>query len=109
MYPSVGSAPRTPCFSCIEKPRTRHGTPDVASLGLKGQDQLPCPAASAHPIASQDTSGLLGPQGTLLAKGQLLVHQDSLGLLCRAASQRVGPHQVLVHGVQGFKPAEGDG
>ena len=58
----------------------------MASLELvEGEDHLPQTAGNAVPNAPQDTVGLLGHKSTLLAHGQLVVHQDPHILLCRAA------------------------
>jgi len=45
----------------------------------------------------QDPIGLLGNQGTLLARGQPVVHQDTQVPLHRAALQQVRPKPVLMH------------
>jgi len=41
------------------------------------EENLPRPAAHTPPNASQDPIGLLGSQGTLLAHGHPVVHQDT--------------------------------
>ena len=88
----AGPSPAVPCLSWTGEPRTGHSTPDVASPGQsRGEDHLPWPAGHAPPNAPQDPTGLLGHQGTLLAHGQLAVHQNSQVLLHRAAFQQVSP------------------
>ncbi|GAB0178988.1 transmembrane protein 255B [Grus japonensis] len=57
----------------------------------EGEDNLPRPAGHALLNAAQDTIGLPGHEGTLLAHGELVVHQDSQVLLHSAASQQVNP------------------
>ena len=42
-----------------------------------GQDDFPCPAHHTIPDPSQDTTGLLGHLGTLLAHIQSTVHQNT--------------------------------
>jgi len=45
-------------------------------------------------------------EGTLQARGQLLIHQDSEGLLCQIAFQPVGPWPILlceIISLQGLK------
>ena len=66
---------------------------------VEGKENLPRPAGHTPPNASQDTIGLLGSQGTLLAHGQPVVHQDTQVPLHKAALQQVCPKPVLVHGV----------
>jgi len=44
----------------------------------EGKENLPRPAGHTLLHALQDPIGLLGNQGTLLAHGQLVVHQDTL-------------------------------
>jgi len=50
---------------------------------VNGEDHLPRPAAQVVFGERQDTTGLLGHRGTLLAHGQSVVHQDALILLYR--------------------------
>lgn len=44
-------------------------------------------------------AGLLVPKGTVLAHGQLLVHQDPQVALHGTAFHQVSPQPILVHGV----------
>ena len=66
---------------------------------VEGKENLPRPAAHTPPNASQDPIGFLGSQGTLLAHGQPVIHQDTQVALHRAALQQVHPDPVLMHGV----------
>jgi len=88
--------PRSPILIFLEL-----GSPELdAALqmgpsqgSVEGQENLPHPAAHTPPHAPQDPIGLLGSQGTLLAHGQLVIHQHSQSL-------STGQSQpVLVHGV----------
>ncbi|PKU30613.1 rna-directed dna polymerase from mobile element jockey-like [Limosa lapponica baueri] len=54
----------------------------------EGQDDPPPPAGHTLPDAPQETIGLLGHKGTLLAHGHLVVHQDSQVFFLRAALQQ---------------------
>jgi len=58
---------------------------------VEGKENLPRPACHTLLDARQDTTGLLGIQGTLLAHGQPVVHQHSQVPLHRAALQQVPP------------------
>ena len=44
---------------------------------VEGKENLPRPAGHTLLDAPQDAIGLLGNQGTLLAHGQPVVHQDT--------------------------------
>jgi len=66
---------------------------------VEGEGESPRPAGHTPPNAPQDAIGLLGSQSTLLARGHIVVHQDSQVPLRRAALQQVSPKLVLVHGV----------
>ena len=57
----------------------------------EGEENLPHPAAHTPPHAPQDPIGLLGSQGTLLAHGHPVVHQDTQVPLRRAALQQFRP------------------
>ncbi|XP_050567062.1 uncharacterized protein LOC118250829 [Cygnus atratus] len=70
LWPSAGLFPGDPCLFCTGELRTGHSTP--GSLGL------------------------LGHEGTLLAHGQPVVHQDPQVLLLRAPLQQVIPQPVLI-------------
>ena len=65
----------------------------------EGEENLPRPAAHPPRDAPQDPIGLLGTQGTLLAHGQPIVHQDTQVPLRRPALQQVVPKPLLMHGV----------
>jgi len=52
---------------------------------VEGEENLPQPAGHTPPNAPQETIGLLGSQGTLLAHGSLVVPQHSQVPLRRAA------------------------
>jgi len=64
---------------------------------VEGEENLPRPAGHSLLKASQDPIGLLGNKGTLLARGSLVIHQDTQVPLCRAAFQQVSPELVLVY------------
>ena len=66
---------------------------------VEGEKNLPRPAGHIPVDAPQDAIGLLGSQGTLLAHGQLVIHQDTQVPLHRAALQYVRSKPALVHGV----------
>jgi len=66
---------------------------------VEGEKNLPRPAGHTLLNAPQETIGLLGNQGTLLAHGQLVIHQDTHFHLHRAAFHQVSPEPILVHGV----------
>jgi len=66
---------------------------------VEGKENLPRPAGHNPLDASQNPVSFLGNQGTLLAHGQPVVHQDTQGPFHRAALQQVCPKPVLVHGV----------
>ncbi|KFR00107.1 Forkhead-associated domain-containing protein 1, partial [Opisthocomus hoazin] len=69
--------------------RTSAVRPDRPSLGqCRERKTLPRPAGHTCPNASQDPIGFLGSQGTLLAHGQPVVHQDTQVPLHRAALQQ---------------------
>jgi len=73
--------------------------PDEASLGQRRGGGEPQPAGHTPLNAPQNTLGLLGSQGTLLAHGQLVTHQYSQVPLHRAALQQLHSKPVLVRGV----------
>ena len=50
--------------------------------GVEEEDHVLCPDGNTLFSAPQDTIGLLGRKGTLLAHGQPVVYQDSKVLLC---------------------------
>lgn len=56
-----------------------------------GKDHPPQPAGDAPTNTTQNTISLLCQQSTLLAHGQLFVHQDPQVLLYKASSQPFGP------------------
>ena len=64
-----------------------------------GKVHLPQPAGNALPKAAQEVVGFLCHEYTLLAPGQLVVHQDSKVLPCRVALQLGGPLHAVVHGI----------
>ena len=66
---------------------------------VEAKDHLPPPADNTLPNAAQHTLGLLGHKGTVLARGQLVVHQASQVLLCTAAFQQVSHHPLLLQRV----------
>ena len=66
---------------------------------VEGKENLPRPAGHTPPNASQDPIGLFDSQGTLLAHGQLVIHQNSQVPLGKAALQQVSLKPVLMHGV----------
>lgn len=55
----------------------------------EGEDHLHRPAGKALPVAAQEASGLCC-KGPLLGLGQLVLHQDLQGVLCKAAFQPAG-------------------
>jgi len=60
------------------------------SLGQsRSEDHFPQPVGHALSNTLQDTIGLLGHKGTLLAHGQAVAHQDPQVILCRAPVQQV--------------------
>jgi len=63
---------------------------------VEGEKNLPRLAGHTPLNAPQDSIGLLGSQGTLLAHGQPVVHQHSQVPLPRAALQQVRLKPVLV-------------
>ncbi|PKU43184.1 hypothetical protein llap_6520 [Limosa lapponica baueri] len=65
----------------------------------EGEDDLLRPAGHALSKAPQETIGRLGHEDTLLAHGQLAVHQDTELSLSSAAFQQVTPKTVLVYRV----------
>jgi len=66
---------------------------------VQGHDHLPPPAGHIIPDISQDTVGLLGHLGTLLAHVQLAVDQHPKVLFCQTALQPLLPKPVVLHGV----------
>lgn len=78
--------------SSLEKPSTRHGTPDVMR---RGEDLLIQPAGNALPNAAQDTVGL-GHKGTLLPQVNTRTARTLQVLLHKATFQPVSPQLVLV-------------
>ena len=52
---------------------------------VEGDNYLPFPVGHHSIDSAQDSIGLLGCKHILLALVQLFIHQDSLGLLSRAA------------------------
>ena len=58
---------------------------------VEGKENFPRPAAHTPFDAPQDPIGLLGTQGTLLAHGHPVIHQDTQVPLHRAALQLVLP------------------
>ena len=66
---------------------------------VEGKENLPRPAGHTLLNAPQDPIGLLGNQGTLLAHGLIVAHQDTQVPRHRAALQQLRPEPVLVHGV----------
>ena len=66
---------------------------------VEGKENLPRPAGHTPRNAPQDPIDLLGSQGTLLAHGYPVVHQDSQVPLRGAALQQVRPKPILMHGV----------
>ncbi|PKU43183.1 rna-directed dna polymerase from mobile element jockey-like [Limosa lapponica baueri] len=62
----------------------------------EGEDDLLRPAGHALSKAPQETIGRLGHEDTLLAHGQLAVHQDTELSLSSAAFQQVTPKTVLL-------------
>lgn len=73
--------------SSLEKPSTRHGTPDVMR---RGEDLLIQPAGNALPNAAQDTVGL-GHKGTLLPQVNARIARTLQVLLHKATFQPVSP------------------
>jgi len=55
---------------------------------VEGQENLPRPAGHTPLDAPQDPIGLLGTEGTLLAHGQPVVHQDTQVPLRRAVTSQ---------------------
>ncbi|KAK4829697.1 hypothetical protein QYF61_006072 [Mycteria americana] len=66
---------------------------------VEGQNHLPQPAGHASLDAAQDTVGLLGCECSLVAHGQLFIHQYPHILLCTAALNPFIPQPVLIPGV----------
>jgi len=66
---------------------------------VQGHDHLPTPAGHTIPDTSQDSVGLLGHLGRLLAHVQLPVDQHPKVLLHQAAFQPLLPKPVALHGV----------
>ena len=64
---------------------------------VEGEENLPRPAGHSPPNASQDPVSFLGSQGTLLAHGQPVIHQDTQVAFHRAALQQVRLKPVLMH------------
>ena len=69
---------------------------------VEGKDHLPRPAGYAFFNAAQDAIHLLCSKGTLLPHVQLVVHQDTQVLFCKAAFQLGDPQSILVLMVQDF-------
>lgn len=63
----------------------------------EGQDHLPCPAGHTSFGASQDTVGLLGYEGTLLAHVQLPIHQYPQVLFGNPALYTHGDIELNAH------------
>jgi len=59
----------------------------------EGKENLPRPAGHTPLDAPQDPIGLLGNQDTLLAHGQLVVHEDTQSLSLQSCSA-AGPPQA---------------
>jgi len=69
---------------------------------VEGEENLPRPTGHTPLNAPQETIGLLGSQGTLLAHGQPVVHQHTQVPLRRAALHQVFLEPVLVHGAMPY-------
>lgn len=65
----------------------------------EGKDHLPPPPTNTLPDAAQEAFNFWGYKGTLLAHGQLGIHQDPQGVFWLAAFQPLGLQPVLVPGV----------
>ncbi|KAK4833077.1 hypothetical protein QYF61_027739 [Mycteria americana] len=66
---------------------------------VQGHDHFPSPAGHTISDTSQDTIGLLGHLGTLLAHIQAAVNQHPQVLFCLSAFQPLFPKPVALHGV----------
>lgn len=72
--------------------RAGHSTPGLSQLcWVEEKDLLSPSAGSDQPKAAQEPVGLVCDRGTLMAGGQLGVHQDPWVLLCQAAFQLASP------------------
>jgi len=58
---------------------------------VEGDNHLPLPVGHSFFNAAQNTVGLPGCKRVLLARVQLLVHQDPQVLFCRAALKEIFP------------------
>ncbi|KAK4822326.1 hypothetical protein QYF61_013025 [Mycteria americana] len=99
-FPSSVALLWTRSSPSIEGPNTEHSIRGVASpVPSTGAHHCFSPAGHSIPDTSQDTIGLLGHLGTLLAHIQLAVNQHPQVLLCWAAFQPLFPKPVALHGV----------
>lgn len=64
----------------------------------RGKDHLPRPAGSALSNAAQEAVCLLCHEVTLLAHGQLVIHQDPKVLLSKSVLHLVSPQSIWVPG-----------
>jgi len=94
MFPSLNISVGL-CWACLSvcvsrtgKPRPGRSSLDVPPVPSREEHHLPRPAGNTLPSTAQGSAGLPCCKGTLLAHGQLGVHQD---LSCWAGSQLVSP------------------
>jgi len=93
LSPSTKLSLEFPYLSWAEEPKTGHSTPDVLSPKQSRWGRTP-PSTSWPRVflnTPQDTIGLLGHRGTLLAHSQPVFHQDTQVLLLRSLFQQVSP------------------
>lgn len=88
----------SPPLSCIEKPKSEHSTPGVASPVLgRGAGSLSMGSSLSN--AALGITHHLWCQDRLLARVQLGAHQEPQALFCQAAFQLDCPEHMLVFGV----------
>ena len=90
---TAGLFPGDSCLFCTGEPRTGHKLQVRPDQGrVEGEDHLPWPAGHAPFNTPKDAIGLLCHQGTLLAHGESVAHQDPQVPLCRVPLQHIIPN-----------------
>lgn len=95
---SLDPSPGCPWFCCIGKPRTEHGTLDMASPWLRRRRAMPLNLLRTLPNGAQNTTDLLC-WPSALAIVQYDVHQEIKVLLCEVPFYKGSSLYLLVPGV----------